>query len=195
MRDDKNIEELCRLDIDYIGFIFYPQSPRYVDKKPAISIPRSIEKVGVFVNSNLQQIEEKIKDFDLQVVQLHGKETPNFCHEVKELGVKTFKAFGIDESFQWTEVQDYIDQVDYFLFDTKSKQYGGTGKSFNWQILTEYPWHTPYFLSGGISPQNLNEAVDFKDGRLYGLDLNSKFEISPGLKNIELLTQAFSKIK
>ena len=195
MRDADNIQQLFKLPIDYIGFIFYPKSARFIAEKPDVSIPSSIKKVGVFVNSSKEEITAKIKEFDLQVVQLHGDESPEFCQEIKALGVETFKAFGIDEEFDWATIVTYEGKVDYFLFDTKSKQYGGTGQTFNWKKLKDYPYNTPYWLSGGISLENIEEAANFQDNKLYGLDLNSKFEIEPGLKNIQSLTQAISIIK
>ena len=195
MQEAENIQQLVELPIDYIGFIFYKKSSRFVATKPELNIPLNVQKVGVFVNASTEEIISKINEFDLQVTQLHGDESPKFCQEIKKLGIETFKAFGIDDNFDWSIVAEYEGKVDYFLFDTKSKQYGGTGQTFNWQKLKDYPYSTPYWLSGGISLENIEEAVGFEDNRLYGLDLNSKFEIEPGLKNIELLTQAFSKIK
>lgn len=195
MRDAENIQQLIALPIDYIGFIFYAKSARFVNQNPQVAIPISIKKVGVFVNATKQDIEDNIIKFDLQVIQLHGNESPIFCQEIKNIGLETFKAFGIDEDFDWINIAEYVGKVDYFLFDTKSKQYGGTGQTFNWEILKKYPFDTPYWLSGGISLENIAKAANFEDTRLYGLDLNSKFEIEPGLKNINSLTQAFSYIK
>ena len=195
MREVENINQLIALPIDYIGFIFYPKSTRYVESVSQQIIPNTIKKVGVFVNSTKQDILEKIKEFELQVVQLHGDESPEFCQEIKELNIATFKAFGIDDAFDWENVAAYEGRVDYFLFDTKSKSYGGTGQTFNWEKLKEYPYQTPYWLSGGISLENIKEAASFEDNRLFGLDLNSKFEIEPALKDINKLTQAISIIK
>lgn len=195
MRDAENIQQLVRLPIDYIGFIFYAKSARFVSDKLNVEIPTSIQKVGVLVNASKDEISTKIKEFDLQVVQLHGDETPEFSQEIKDLGIITFKAFGIDDDFDWENIKEFEGKVDYFLFDTKSKQYGGTGQTFNWDKLKDYPYLTPYWLSGGISLENIIQAANFQDNRLYGLDLNSKFEIEPGLKNIDSLTQAFSYIR
>jgi phosphoribosylanthranilate isomerase len=195
MRDAENIQQLLTLPIDYIGFIFYAKSARFVSGKPEFSFSSKLKKVGVFVNASKEEITAKIKDFDLQVVQLHGDESPEFCQEIKDLGIETFKALGIDEEFDWATIAAYEGKVDYFLFDTKSKQYGGTGQTFNWEKLKDYHYQTPYWLSGGISLENIKEAASFEDNRLYGLDLNSKFEIEPALKNIQSLTQAISIIK
>ena len=195
MREAENIQQLILLPIDYIGFIFYAKSARFVAEKPEVSFPSTLKKAGVFVNASKEEIQEKIKELDLQVVQLHGDESPEFCQDIKNLGIETFKAFGIDEEFDWETIAAYEGKVDYFLFDTKSKQYGGTGQTFNWEKLKDYPYNTPYWLSGGISLENIEEAARFEDNRLYGLDLNSKFEIEPALKNIQSLTQAISIIK
>lgn len=194
-RDIANIEAIANLPIDYIGFIFYAQSSRFVTDQLTINIPSSIQKVGVFVNATAADIKDKIKQYDLQVVQLHGDESADFCRQIQDLGVKTFKAFGMDDDFDWNSIQAYESAVDYFLFDTKSKAYGGTGQTFNWDKLRENPYAKPYLLSGGISVENIREAATFNDERLYGLDLNSKFESAPALKNIDLLTQALSIIK
>lgn len=195
MRDQANILELVSLDIDYMGLIFYPKSSRLVATKTTIDLPQHIKKVGVFVNASKEEIEQKVEDFDLQVVQLHGDETPAFCQEIKDLGVETFKAFGIDDDFEWNNLAAYLGIVDYFLFDTKSKSYGGTGQTFNWQKLKDYSYDTPYWLSGGISVDNIEEAANFEDNRLYGLDLNSKFEIEPPVKDINKLKLALTSIK
>lgn len=192
MREEANIQELCTLPIDYIGFIFFEKSSRYVSELPKVDIPSSIQRVGVFVNASLPYIQQQALLFTLDVLQLHGDESPEFCQELKDLGFTIFKAFGIDDDFNWESLASYKNVVDYFLFDTKSKQYGGTGQTFNWDLLKQYPYEKPYFLSGGLSEANLPEAFQFDDQRLYGLDLNSKFEIKPGLKNIQKLKKALA---
>lgn len=193
-REPANIQAIIQLPIDYIGFIFYSKSARYVNQFIATNVPEHIKKVGVFVNSTLEEIKEKVEQFSLQSVQLHGDESPEFCKQVQSLGVETIKAFGIDDNFNWRTIAAYEPVVDVFLFDTKSDQYGGTGQSFNWDKLQENPYQKPFLLSGGISLDNIHEAANFNDERLLGLDLNSKFETSPALKNINLLTQALSII-
>ena len=191
MKDDQNISELIKLPIDYIGFIFYDQSPRHVYKIPLVQIPASIKKVGVFVNDTVNNIRKKL-DEGLHVIQLHGAETPEFCKEIQDLGVPVIKAFGIHEEFNWATLENYVSHVDYFLFDTRGKQHGGTGQTFNWQVLKGYKLHIPYFLSGGLSKQNIKAASLIGDKRLIGLDLNSKFELKPGLKNINELQNALN---
>lgn len=195
MRDADNIRELAQLPIDYMGFIFYPKSARYVEQRPDVELPRSIKKVGVFVNETTEVIRQKAAEHQLNAVQLHGNEPAKSCVELKETGLEVFKVFGIDENFDWTTVEPYLSSVDYFLFDTKSPQHGGTGQTFNWNKLHEYPFEKPYFLSGGLSLENIAEAIAFEDSRLIGLDLNSKFEIAPGQKDISTLKQVLKIIE
>lgn len=195
MRDAANIEQLVRLPIDYIGFIFYSKSPRFVDSIIQVSIPQDIKKVGVFVNATFEEIMVKVKSYNLQAVQLHGGETAALCASLKNEGLEIIKAFGIDNTFDWSILESYLTTIDYFLFDTKSTQHGGTGQSFNWEELAHYPYSIPYFLSGGIGLDNIKQAILIKDSKLYALDLNSRFEEKPSLKNIETLTQALSIIQ
>lgn len=195
MREAENIRQLVQLSVDYIGFIFYGKSARFVSEKPLVDIPSSVKKVGVFVNETLENIFETAREHQLQVVQLHGQENPAIAQTLRAEGLEIWKAFGIDEHFDWLSVGPYLDVVDYFLFDTKSPQHGGTGQVFDWHKLQEYSFDKPYFLSGGLSLENIAEASAFEDERLVGLDLNSKFEVEPGLKNIESLTQALKIIR
>ncbi len=194
MQVSTNISELVKLPIDYIGFIFYDQSPRFIRKIPPVDIPKYIKKVGVFVNESIDGIQKKIDEEGLQVIQLHGTESPETCKKVQNMGPSVIKAFGIHEEFDWEQLTKYSPYVDYFLFDTGSKQHGGTGISFNWNILKGYELSIPYFLSGGLSSDNIISASRIDDKRLIGLDLNSKFEIKPGLKNIEELQKALNLI-
>lgn len=193
-REPENIQAIGKLPIDYIGFIFYNKSVRFVNKQIILDVPATIKKVGVFVNSPLEEIKHKVEEYDLQAIQLHGDETPLFCKQVQQLGLETIKAFGVNNHFDWSTIANFQPVVDLFLFDTKSEKYGGTGLTFKWDKLRENPYSKPYFLSGGISIANITEAANFGDHRLIGLDLNSKFEVRPALKNINLLTQALSII-
>ncbi|VTP90030.1 phosphoribosylanthranilate isomerase [Sphingobacterium daejeonense] len=137
-----------------------------------------------------------MKDLSLDAIQLHGSESPEMVVQLKEkTGLEIIKAFGIGENFDWSELKPYLENVDYFLFDSKSSAFGGTGQTFDWEKLRVYPFDKPYFLSGGLSLDNLNEAIGFTDHRLIGLDLNSKFEIEPGLKDIEKLKLALKIIR
>ena len=194
MREAENIRALAELDIDYMGFIFYEKSKRYTTSAATVDLPTSVKKVGVFVNASLSEVQEKI-EAGLQAVQLHGDESVAFCQSLKTEGILLIKAFGLHQAINWDSLAPYQDVVDYFLFDTSSAQYGGTGKTFDWTLLKQYPYATPYFLSGGLDLENIQEALAITDTRLIGLDLNSKFELEPGLKDINKIKQALKIIK
>ncbi|HBW80141.1 MAG TPA: N-(5'-phosphoribosyl)anthranilate isomerase [Sphingobacterium sp.] len=198
MKYPDNITAVASLGIDYMGFIFYDQSKRYVGQSSSAYIKEldGLSKVGVFVNASLSAILDKITEFQLNVIQLYGDESVEFCLELKEKsGVIILKAFGVDQNFDWIQLDPYAKVVDYFLFDTKSSSYGGTGVQFDWSLLDQYKLTTPYFLSGGLDPENIKTALERNDPRLYALDLNSKFEVEPGLKDIALLSHSINTIK
>ncbi len=195
MRDIDNIRELSVLPIDYLGFIFYAKSPRFTENLPLLpDLPANIQKIGVFVNATEDYILDKIAE-GLDGVQLHGNESPSQCAALQQQCVKVIKAFGIEVGFDWKTLVAYLPVVDYFLFDTKSNNHGGTGQRFDWQTLASYPFEKPYFLSGGLSMENIQEASAISDQRLIGLDLNSCFEIAPALKDISKITNALKIIK
>lgn len=196
MRDKDNINLLLEYPVDFMGFIFYKKSKRYIQdlKIKELEIPSTIKKVGVFVNEHSTNILELAEKHQLDIIQLHGTEKPHDCRTIKNEGYLIIKAFGINSSFDWNVLTDYKDFVDFFLFDTQSSQYGGTGKTFDWEILKKYTLHTPYFLSGGIGLDNIIKTFQIKDSRLYALDINSKFEDTPGIKNIKLIDQLFKRI-
>lgn len=195
MRDRENILQIKELNPDYLGFIFYSKSPRYVEKYDGslLSLLQPIKKTAVFVNATLEEVKATVKEYHFDAVQLHGNESPGYCKDVKKEGVEVIKAFGIHKNFDWKHLEPYLDAVDYFLFDTYTSAHGGSGKAFDWEVLKAYPFEKYYFLSGGIGPENIESAFAIQDERLYGLDLNSKFEDSPGLKNIELLKTVLKK--
>ncbi|NGM60379.1 phosphoribosylanthranilate isomerase [Sphingobacterium sp. SGG-5] len=194
MTQPANIAAVAALPIDYMGFIFYPKSARFIDRPNTGSVGHTIKKVGVFVNETADHIAQKVAESGIDAVQLHGNESVELCANLQKQGLEVIKAFGIDENVNWSAIAPYLAVADYFLFDTKSPQHGGTGQTFDWKKLKEYPYKKPYFLSGGLSLENIQEAATFNDKRLIGLDLNSKFETAPGLKNIETLTQALKII-
>lgn len=197
MREAENIRQLEILHPDYIGFIFYPASKRYAGRyaaEAAVKLNEKIKKTGVFVNASAEEIAKKIDAYGLNAIQLHGSEDAVFCSQMKNSGVEVIKAFGIDEDFNFNSLKAYTNAVDFFLFDTKTNAYGGSGQTFNWDYLKKYTLGKPYFLSGGLSLDNLREIKNIQDGRLYALDLNSRFETAPGLKDIEKLKEAFSII-
>lgn len=191
MKVPGNIAEAVLLQPDYLGFIFYPGSKRFIaDLNPELirNIPSTIKTTGVFVNEELEIVKKAIVTYQLKAVQLHGEESAAYCGELKGLA-EVIKAFGIHETFDFNQLDGYINQVDYFLFDTKTPEHGGSGKTFSWQLLGNYHLEKPYFLSGGIGMAHLADLQQFKDERLYAVDVNSRFEIAPGLKDIALLTE------
>ncbi len=192
MREMGNIQKLVTtVKPDWMGLIFYEKSPRYVSMDEAGQIAEiGISKVGVFVDESENEILRKVKAFDLEAIQLHGSETPEF---VSLLAAKTeaeiWKVISVKNEIDWVSLEDYLPLVDRFLFDTASEKHGGTGRKFDWRILETYPFDKGFLLSGGIDEESLGEILTFaaKNPMLLGLDLNSKFEDEPGLKNIEKL--------
>ena len=189
MRDGENIREVDRLGIDWMGFIFYPKSSRFVDSVPTY-LPVSVRRVGVFVNADPEYILDKVKLFSLGAVQLHGHETPEAVLSIKEnLPPDTLvvKALNIGTPEDLAPVAAYEGMVDFFLFDTKASLAGGNGTKFDWNVLSSYNGSTPFFLSGGIGPDDAERVLSFSHPMLRGIDLNSRFEISPGVKDTSLL--------
>ena len=195
MRDTQNINNLIGLGVDYLGMIFYAKSPRYIEELPEIHDYRNVKKVGVFVNASETEIMDQVHKFDLQVVQLHGMEEADLCERLKYQGLEVFKAFGISDDFDFVNVKSFENVCDMFIFDTKTKAHGGSGKKFNWDKLEEYKGGTPFLLSGGISPDEINEVLNFKHTLYAGVDLNSGFEIEPALKDIGLLKEFFKDLR
>jgi len=194
MREPANMQALSLLPIDYMGFIFYEKSARYTPELPNMLIPDRIKKTGVFVNAERAFIHKKVEQ-GLQAIQLHGQELPTFCEQVKTADIEVIKAFGMDADLSWETFAPYVGVVDYFLFDTSSPKHGGTGRTFDWALLKSYPYDVPYFLSGGLDLANIPHALAIADERLIGLDINSKFELEPGLKDIDKLKQALKIIR
>ncbi len=192
MKYPENILEVSKLLPDYLGFIFYKKSSRYFDGEIP-EIPNSIKKVGVFVNANLEEINTKIKKYDLDLIQLHGNETPEFCQNLKQDTIEIIKVFSVDDDFDFEILNKYENACDYFLFDTKGKLHGGNGVTFNWQILEKYKLQKPLFLSGGIGIEEI-EKLKTLNLPIYAIDVNSKFEIEPGLKNAQLLQQFITQL-
>jgi phosphoribosylanthranilate isomerase len=192
-----NIKAVAELKPDYLGFICYGQSPRFVKDMPADvlnSLPASIYKTAVFVDEEKEKIDQLINTFGFDAIQLHGKESAAFAGSFKNK-VIVFKAFGLENDFNFAQLNDYAGKVDYFLFDTKTDMHGGSGKTFNWNILDNYKLEVPFFLSGGLSLDNLDEVAKINHSQFYGVDLNSRFETAPGMKDIEKLKKAFDMIK
>jgi phosphoribosylanthranilate isomerase len=191
MREPENILAAAELKPDFMGFIFYRQSPRFAGDmlNPEIlsNLPPVIRKAGVFVNAEFNEITETVGKYSLSIVQLHGVETPELCSRLKETGVQVMKAFNISESLSPAKYKDFISCTDYFLFDTMTVNWGGSGQKFDWKLLDCFdPVHL-FFLSGGISPGDKEYIAGISNSSFYGIDLNSRFEIKPGLKDIEKL--------
>lgn len=200
MKYHDNITQVATLQPDYFGFIFYEKSARFFNGHiPQLS--NHIKKVGVFVDATIKYISEKIEKHNLQAVQLHGSETPDFCKQLKALcdsenhkkSIQIIKVFSIKNSFNFEILQPYETVCDYYLFDTKGKLPGGNGYTFNWNILQQYPSTKPYFLSGGIGLNEIQNVKQFFKTEVskycHAIDVNSKFEIKAGLKNIEQLKE------
>ncbi len=194
-----NVKELTQLNPDYIGFIFYPASKRYIGEHIPTEIleiiPATIKKVGVFVNVPLEEIKHIIRTNQLDGVQLHGEESIQYCRSIKETGVFLIKTFGIGDQLNQDLMAPYTTVADYFLFDKSSADYGGTGKKFNWDLLKQYTLAKPVILSGGISPEDMDQLNTLHYKWIHGIDLNSRFENSPGIKNIEHLRKFFEKVR
>lgn len=187
----KDFEKLEGMGVDFGGIVFYPPSPRYAGESlipQKIKKNKTLQRVGVFVNSDVTEIKNKIGFYQLDYVQLHGDESVDFCANLKDR-VKIIKAFRVESEADLEKISDYEGVCDYFLFDTATPQYGGSGKQFNWNILKNYTSTAPYFLSGGIGLDSLTALKKIDLPHCIGLDVNSKFEIEPGIKNINLIHQ------
>lgn len=196
MREPGNIDQVVSLQPDYLGLIFFENSPRYVQEEIQ-DLGSPVKKTGVFVNASEAFIRAKVVQYRLSAVQLHGDESPDFCRHLKQQLSNTagkqqiIKVFSVKEEFDFDRLKAYEPVVDFFLFDTKGKERGGTGVRFNWEALKEYPSAIPFFLSGGIGPGQVQEIKElyryFKETKrshlFYGIDVNSRFEISPGIKD------------
>lgn len=194
MKYPGNIAEVSGLEPDYMGFICYPASPRFIDELQAIDAPKTILRTGVFVNESADKVEELIDTYQFDAIQLHGNESPDFC-ELFRNKVTVIKAFGVDEGFDFEQLEAYEGKIDIFLFDTKTNKHGGSGLTFDWALLNQYKLNTPFFLSGGLSLENLDEVKNIAHPQFYGVDLNSKFEQEPGLKDIDKLKEAFKLLR
>ena len=189
LKFESNILGLSKLEPDYMGFIFWEKSKRLViDSTPNLSQTK-IKKTGVFVNADFKKIKDKVRVHKLEAIQLHGLESPEFCEKIKNLGVEIIKAFSIDENFNFNILEKYDLCSDYFLFDTKGKSPGGNGISFDWEILRNYKYEKKFFLSGGIGIESISAIKKIKNLSLplFCVDINSRFELNPGEKNIELI--------
>lgn len=223
-----NTVEVAALRPDYLGFIFWEPSSRFFDGEIP-ELPKGIQKVGVFVDASIADILEKVEKYELYAVQLHGKESPEFCKQLRinlkksndryhsadvgsslprqqasadkgsliKYNLEIIKVFSIKDNFDFSQLKPYEQVCDYYLFDTKGKLPGGNGYTFDWRVLKNYPSTKPYFLSGGIGPEDAKAIQEFRQRPeaeyCYALDVNSKFEIEPGLKNLAKLNELIEK--
>ena len=195
MKYTQNRQEVEKLDVDFLGFIFYAPSKRFVGENPEPGLFNSEKpKVGVFVDENAFEILALAKNLGFEWVQLHGKENPKTCQLLKRQGLKIIKAFSVDENFDFETTLPYEKVANFFLFDTKTENHGGSGQKFNWKILDKYVGHIPFFLSGGIGPDDVESILKINHPKLTGVDINSGFEDEPGVKNIEKLKNFIRKI-
>lgn len=186
MREADNIREAEALDIDLMGFIFWPKSKRYVSRIPDY-LPTKVKRVGVFVDEDIEVVREKAREYQLDYIQLHGSESAEYASQLAEWPL--IKAFNIATADDFTQTEAYVGVVNYFLFDTKGKSVGGNGEKFDWDVLAAYNGQTPFLLSGGIGPDDAEKLRHFYHPQCIGIDLNSRFEITPGLKDIKQLKQ------
>lgn len=190
MRDSGNIRQLLKLQPDYMGFIFYEKSKRFapeLDAELLNDFPSETKKVGVFVNASLEEVKGKVDRYGLDLVQLHGDESVEYVGDLFAAGIRVIKVFSVGDSFDFEQLKPYKGLVDFFLFDTKGKERGGNGVTFDWELLKAYDQSVPFFLSGGIDNENISALESLKGMNVHAIDVNSKYEIAPGLKDIEEL--------
>ena len=196
MREAENIHEVETLGIDLMGFIFWPKSSRYVSERPAY-LPTNCKRVGVFVDEDPETIKKIAEDYVLDAIQFHGSESPDYIRalRVDDGFAAVIKAFNIATAADLEATKPYEGIVDYFLFDTKGKSVGGNGEKFDWSVLEAYTGETPFLLSGGIGPDDAERVIAFHHPKCVGLDLNSKFEVAPALKDINKLREFIKEIR
>lgn len=190
MKDADNIRKVARLLPMLLGFIFYEKSPRYaggLDPEVVRSLPDFITPVGVFVDASISEIVDTCSRYGISTIQLHGNESPEICRSLKGHGLTVFKAFGIKQRPDWTEMSSYEGTAEMFVFDTFCKCKGGSGRKFEWHMLENYPLSTPYLLSGGIGPEDVDNVLSAVRPKMAGVDINSRFESEPGVKDIDKL--------
>ena len=216
MRDAQNIREVSQLGVDMIGMIFYPKSPRYVEMQSShagiipdyvkedinIKSAKSPARVGVFVDDMVQNIVTRVVNYHLDYVQLHGNEPREMCENLRltldpdiRPDIKIIKAISVSDASDIQKYKEYVGAVDLFLFDTKCKTVGGSGQQFDWQVLEQYDGEVPFLLSGGIGPDDASRLHAFHHPKCIGIDLNSRFEIEPGVKDVEKLKGFLNEIQ
>jgi phosphoribosylanthranilate isomerase len=192
MRELSNIEDVAKLRPDYMGFIFFPKSPRFVGHDFRLPALPGIKKVGVFVNESPAAILETVEQFQLDYVQLHGNESVDECTILQKQNVRVIKAFAVDNTFDFKTTIAYEPCCEFFLFDTKGKYFGGNAVTFDWRVLKQYNQARPYFLSGGLNENNITNIEQLESTNLHALDLNSGVEAEPGVKDISIVERVKS---
>ncbi len=199
LKNPENMLKIAKLKPDFIGFIFYMESKRYLkewfNKDILTQVPKIVNKVGVFVNEKIETVIEKYNTYKLDLVQLHGDEDKMYCSKLFIKGIPVIKAFSISNDFDFKNIKELVPFCKYFLFDTRGESRGGTGLKFNWDKLNEYKFNLPFFLSGGIGSDDIESISKLSFDQLYAIDINSKFEIEPGLKNTEAVQNFYKKLK
>ena len=200
MREPGNIAEVARHGPDFMGFIFYERSPRYAGGMPPEALdalPAHTKRVGVFVDATLETTLSTARRYRLDLVQLHGSETPEMCARLRDEGLGVMKAFGVATAADIVRTAAYEGTCDLYVFDTLGAAHGGTGRKFDHSLLTAYNGDTPYLLSGGLGPEDAADlaATAQKDPRCAGVDINSRFETAPGVKDHAAIQQFIEKIK
>ena len=199
MRDADNIREVEALGIDYMGFIFWPKSSRYVSEMPTY-LPTKCKRVGVFVDASIGDVMTIAEQYQLDLIQLHGQESPSYITQLRphlsllNSKISIIKALNIATTADLANAKQYEGIVDYLLFDTKGKSVGGNGEKFDWSVLSAYTGNTPFLLSGGIGPDDAERVKAFNHPKCIGIDLNSKFEISPALKDVNKLQEFIKEL-
>lgn len=199
MTDPNNVQEIAKTDPDFMGFIFYPGSSRYVGSNLKDSlfrkIPSGILKTGVFINEESSRIIDTVNLYGLDLVQLHGNESAEYCNSLKKVGLIIIKAFGISNGSGFTTLERYMDVCEYFLFDTKTGSHGGSGLKFNWGKINEYHLDKPFFMGGGIGPEDAPLIKQINHKYLFAVDINSRFELRPGIKDIKKVKDFINELK
>jgi phosphoribosylanthranilate isomerase len=199
MKYPENIVDVAILKPDYMGFIFYPKSVRFVNihqvRETIKALRKDIFKVGIFVNHPSSEVIEICQSLQLDFAQLHGTESPEYASEIKATGIGIIKVFHMDNSFDWNQVQIFSPIADFFLFDTSSNFYGGSGTKFDWELLARYHYKTPFFLSGGIDVDDIPQIKKLNHPKIWGIDINSRMESSPGFKNIDRVQTFINELK
>lgn len=195
MRDAANIAAVSGLGPDYMGFIFYERSPRYAPALDLSALSPTVRRVGVFVDAPLTEILSTAERYGLDALQLHGAEAPETCQTLRGRGYEVIKAFGIESAEDFARTALYEDSCDLFLFDTRTPNHGGSGRRFDWRTLGAYNGNVPFLLSGGITEADTEELLTVNHPLFYGVDLNSRFEVSPGVKDVEKLERFIKNLQ